>query len=83
MKRLILNKRNKAESKYRKVASFENGKMKFQASKTGIVDRDEKKLPAAEDDMKLPRNFDLISFVAYFVGYLLFNFFYWIDMLSE
>ena len=35
----------------------------------------------SDGDSQLFKKIDFHSFIAYFVGYCLFNFFYWIDML--
>ena len=43
--------------------------------------KEEKENEKSNGDSQLFKKIDFHSFIAYFVGYCLFNFFYWIDML--
>ena len=80
-KKLILKKIYESRSRHQKVAAFKNEKNKMTG--TNEADHDEKNLSNPEEDRKLARKIDIISFIAYVIGYLLFNLFYWIDMLSN
>ena len=70
-------------SRYRKIALLKNGKGKYKMPKVVDEDRDKNQLQIEKDEMELSRKVDFAGFLVYVIGYVLFNIFYWIDMLSE
>ena len=56
---------------------------KYQGSMFGQELDDDDKFAVEEADMALLRKIDFISFLAYLSGYILFNFYYWVDMITK